>query len=211
MREFQKIKNEDFMPLVFFSFPPIFGAIIQDLFYGVSLIWICATLSILIIFVNNQNKNLYKDYLTNLYNRRQLDNYLLSKYPLRKEKLAGLMIDINSFKAINDKYGHSSGDEALKQTAEILRKTFDNNDFIARYGGDEFVVFMDISRKEELESAVRKLQKNVEEFNERHVFPYKISLSIGCEFSDETNISGFMERLDDLMYSDKQNSLNKTL
>ncbi len=107
---------------------------------------VCATLSLLIIYINIQNTQLYKDYLTDLYNRRQFDNYIRAKINSSNNKrIAGFMIDIDSFKKINDVYGHDYGDTALKSTAKILRDTFSDNDFIARYGGDEFVVVVELN------------------------------------------------------------------
>jgi GGDEF domain-containing protein len=70
------ILKREFLPLLVFSVPPLIGGVIQALYFGISLTWICVTLSILIIFINIQNSQLYTDYLTGLNNRRQLDNYL---------------------------------------------------------------------------------------------------------------------------------------
>jgi GGDEF domain-containing protein len=141
----KKIGRKEYMYLLFFGIPPAIGGIIQYFFYGVVLIWICATVSILIIFVNIQNDHLHRDYLTGLYNRRSLDSYLSTRIKNRNSNLtAGIMIDLDSFKIINDLYGHHSGDQALKSIASILKNTFRKKDFIARYGGDEFIVLMEI-------------------------------------------------------------------
>ena len=53
------------------------------------------------------------------------------------------MLDLDGFKEINDKYGHQEGDAVLKKMARILSGAFRSDDFIARFGGDEFIVFLD--------------------------------------------------------------------
>ena len=203
----RSIPKQEFYPITIFMFLPVAGGVIQVLFYGVNLIWACVTFSTLIVFVHIQNHRLYTDYLTGLNNRRQLDLYLRQRVQLADGgMLAGLMIDIDDFKKINDTHGHSAGDQALVDTAEILKKTFRKNDFISRYGGDEFVVVMSLQEKEDLGRAIGRLSDNVAAFNARKTAPYTISLSIGYDcFLDQQDTSGkdFIERLDDLMYKDK--------
>ena len=158
-------------------------------------------------FFNIQNVQLDTDYLTNLHNRRQLDNYLhIKSQRLRGKVMAGIMIDVDRFKSINDTYGHDSGDRALKYVADILRETFRRSDFLARYGGDEFVVVMTIKDTADLEKAIRRLNENVEQFNAKQLVPYEIHLSAGyeCYSSEYANVSDFLKHIDDLMYINKQ-------
>jgi len=201
------IPKRDFIPLLLFAVPPAIGGILQTVFFGFSLVWPCVTLSVLIIYINIQNNLLQKDYLTGLFNRRQLDNYLhFALEDFGDGVLAGIMIDINSFKMINDVYGHSAGDEALQHTSAILKKSFRKNDFIARYGGDEFIVLAVVQKKEDLAIAINRLKENVDKFNSHSHVEYKISLSIGYDFyagQDEETFSQFLKHLDELMYKDK--------
>ena len=203
------IRKNEFFPLLVFVIPPFIGGIIQAIYYGISLIWICVTLSILILFINIQNNQLYTDYLTGLFNRRQLDNYLQQKAQnIENGMLAGIMIDLNSFKAINDLYGHHIGDQALQHTAEILKKTFrKNDDFIARYGGDEFVILMATRDRSRLPDEIARLKEKVQQFNAQKIVPYTISFSIGYDYypvESETTAADFLKHIDDLMYQDKQ-------
>lgn len=208
----RNIPKQDFLPIAIFMIPVIFGGIVQTFFYGVSLIWVCSTISILIIFINIQNAQLYKDHLTGLFNRRQLDRYLHDRVKdIENGLLAGLMIDIDYFKRINDMYGHSAGDQALIDTSEILKKTFRKNDFIARFGGDEFVVVIAVSDKADLQKAIDRLHENVALFNAQKTVPYTISLSIGYDcYFDQTDKTAkdFIRHIDDLMYQDKQLKIN---
>jgi diguanylate cyclase (GGDEF)-like protein len=124
------------------------------------------------------------------------------------KSLAGIMIDLNSFKAINDEYGHHIGDQALQQTAEILKKTFrKGDDFIARYGGDEFIVLLSAVDRYRLDHDVERLKEKVEQFNAQNLFPFSISLSIGYDYypsEPEATASDFLTQIDRLMYRDKQ-------
>lgn len=202
------IKKDYFISILMFIFLPLAGGIIQSLFYGISLVWVCMTVSILNIFINIQNNQLCTDYLTGICNRRQLDYYLKEqiKNNTGRKFLGGIMIDVNSFKSINDFYGHVMGDEALEYTAQILKKSFRKEDFIARYGGDEFIVIIRIDERAELENAVNRLQKNVEQFNERKITPYIISIGIGYDiFNPKMTMQQFLEHIDSLMYEDKKN------
>jgi diguanylate cyclase (GGDEF)-like protein len=208
MRKRQLLPKHDLLPMAVFSFLPIIGGFIQALFYGINLVWPCATVAILIIFVSFQNTQLYTDHLTGLNNRRQLDRFLQNKVQnVESGLLAGLMIDIDDFKKINDLYGHNAGDQALVDTYEILRKTFRKNDFIARFGGDEFVVVMAVSERGDLQRAIDRLKENVASFNEGKSVPYTISLSVGYDcFQDKEDKSAkeFIRHIDDLMYRNKQ-------
>jgi diguanylate cyclase (GGDEF)-like protein len=203
----KSIPKRDFFPLLLFAVPPAVGAVIQSAFFGFSLIWPCVTISILIIYINIQNDQLHKDYLTGLFNRRQLYNYF--QYAMQdfgNDYLAGIMIDINSFKKINDIYGHSIGDEALQNTAGILKKSFRKNDCITRYGGDEFIVLAIFRQKKDLALAISRLKENVEKFNQQHIAKYTLSLSMGYDFyygRSKEEFAEFLKHLDRLMYRDK--------
>ncbi|HWQ58487.1 MAG TPA: GGDEF domain-containing protein [Clostridia bacterium] len=203
----KKLPAREYHMLLLLPLLPLFGAILQVLFYGLSLIWICSTLSALIIFIRHQNSELNTDHLTGLYNRRQLDSYLQTKSQSPGEKVvAGIMIDLNDFKLINDAYGHDEGDRALAHVADILKGTFRESDFVARYGGDEFVVILEVSEKTGLSYALTRLDANVEHFNAKKNVPYTISLSIGCDFypTDGTEPSEFLKHIDALMYEEKK-------
>lgn len=204
----QKITQKEFFYFILFVLPPSVGGIVQTIVSGINTIWIAATLSIFIIFINIQKEQLHTDYLTGVNNRRYLDTFL---HTITKnngcEMIAGIMIDIDAFKMINDVHGHSQGDEALKHTAQLLRETFRKTDFIARYGGDEFVVIMEVNVQSKLTAMVQRLKENVDQFNLKKLVPYEINLSMGydCYGKESTlSIEAFLKKIDHLMYLDKQ-------
>ena len=84
-----------------------------------------------------------RDPLTGLFNRRYLDESLereLSRAARDKRPLSLLMIDIDSFKKLNDTYGHPAGDEVLRRLGELIRNGARNADLPCRYGGEEFLL-----------------------------------------------------------------------
>ena len=103
--------------------------------------------------------------------------------------------------------GHDAGDEALKEAIGIIRKSLRQNDFIARYGGDEFVIIMDIHSREMLERAIGRITTNVDNFNREGLKPYKISFSMGYDIYDtrsQMTSDDFFNHIDLLMYENKK-------
>lgn len=204
----KQISKPYFIPLSTFAIPPLIGGIIQSIYYGTSLVWVCMTISLLIIYINIMNNETNTDYLTGLYNRRQLDNSL-QKYNLKNKLLGGIMIDLNSFKKINDAWGHLSGDKALKYTGEILKKSFHEKDIICRYGGDEFIVLFEIKETSDLVNAVNRIKMNLKDFKHNSSVPYVIEFSFGYDIYDcnsGVSIQKFIEHIDSLMYKNKKES-----
>lgn len=203
----KKISKTFFQSFISFSFPPIIGAIVQAFIYGLPLIATGMTISILIIYINIQNEQMYKDHLTGLFNRRQLDLYLQDLHNKDKNKVAGILLDINTFKNINDRYGHFAGDEALKSTSYLLRKSFKSKSFISRFGGDEFVILLEVKNKSELDLALEEFRKNTQQYNSEKNLSFDLEYSIGADlYSENSDMTGkdFINYIDSLMYREKQ-------
>jgi diguanylate cyclase (GGDEF)-like protein len=203
------IRKQSFLPLLLFALPPAIGGLLQVFFYGLLIIWPTATLSCLMVYVFVQLERSSQDYLTGLYNKGEYENYMkvIEKQHGELGRIAGCVIDLNRFKSINDTYGHDIGDLALKEVAKILQSTFRSQDFIARFGGDEFAVLLFLDKETDLEFFKRKLIDNVNQLNVSKKFEFEIHLSIGMDYFDErvdASIVEFMNRLDELMYSNKQ-------
>jgi len=205
----KQIEKRYFMPLILFALPPCLGVIFQFYFYGLALVWSSITISLLIIHLYVQNRKLNTDYLTGIYNRLQLDRYLQAK--IRNSdahnSFSAILLDINDFKIINDQYGHLIGDEALTMTAQLLKSSLRKNDFLARYGGDEFFIIVDIQDMSTLETKVESIQENLRDFNQSSDKPYKLSISMGYDIYDHKSAMSkdvFLKHIDDLMYEDKR-------
>jgi len=83
------------------------------------------------------------DRLTGLHNREYAESRLAEELSLARRTGRAVVValaDLDHFKAVNDRYGHAAGDEVLRHTAEMLRRSFRANDVIARYGGEEFLI-----------------------------------------------------------------------
>lgn len=127
------------------------------------------------------------DPLTGLYNRYQLDTIgpaLTQEAANAHHNLAVIMIDIDYYKGFNDFYGHQMGDRALTDVSACMKSTFSSsNDYLFRYGGDEFLVLCYNQSLQDVESKLITLQKSIESLglsNPRSACSQLLSLSIGA-------------------------------
>lgn len=201
-----KVSRYIFMPVVFFSIPVYIGSALQMVFYGISVMWVSVAVALTSLYINIQNEESFLDALTRIYNRNYLFSYMANalKRIKRGEHMAGIMMDINSFKHINDAYGHVEGDYVLRVVAGILRKSIDNDALAARYGGDEFVVIIEHATDERVTAIQESIQKELEEYNRTSKTPYDITIAMGsCEF-DMDDVDEFFKSMDRAMYEKKR-------
>ncbi|MCK5881687.1 MAG: EAL domain-containing protein [Sinobacterium sp.] len=137
--------------------------------------------------VNLRTRQLHQrsnyDSLTQLPNRHffieQLEHQIKVAHR-EKSKIAVLFLDLDRFKIINDNLGHATGDQVLKIIAERLETTIRGNDTVARWGGDEFVIFLsDIRNQQEIEMIIKKITEVVEEVIHLADRQFHISTSLG--------------------------------
>lgn len=155
----------------------------------------------------------YTDYLTELPNRiaftEMLEHIMLT---LRSDEIIGFMdIDIDNFKNINDTLGHSYGDELLIDVTHRLRQVMDENDYLARIGGDEFVILT--QNLEDMVSYEEKIKKVSNVFKFPFVLStkeYFITVSIGVAFApkDGKTAQAIIKNVDSAMYVAKANGKN---
>lgn len=196
------------LPVAYFLIPVFIGSVIQFFFYGVSFIWISVAIALVALSGSIQNEAAYIDALSGLYNRQYLNSnihQILKRNDDAKYR-AGIMLDIDCFKSINDLYGHQVGDKAIRQAALILRSATRRDDVLVRYAGDEFIIFLNVNYKEDVEKIVARIQKKAEEFNHRSGEPYRIVFSMGTGIYDGGQFTcyEFLEFLDQRMYQDKK-------
>ena len=149
------------------------------------------------------------DELTGLSNRR---GFMILAEQQRKLVKRGhsmvlLYMDLNDFKTINDTLGHNAGDEALVETAQVLRTCVRESDILARMGGDEFAALLVDSEVEFAQAAPGRLQAAFDRRNAGKTTAYDLSISCGCApylGDDPVSLEELIARADELMYADKQ-------
>ncbi len=203
-----RIRKREFIAFLLFAVPPVICGTLQFLFFGLSVLWLGMSFSILIVYLYIQNKTLLTDHLTGLGNRWQFDRYLeaYQANPHVKYRLGGFMIDLDGFKQINDVYGHDQGDHALEEAADVLRRSLRKEDLVVRFGGDEFAVLAQVHQGADLQMIARRIQDNLDQFNEKRLYPFMLEFSIGYDLFDpkaDLIIQDFVRRIDEKMYAAK--------
>ncbi|MCR5641564.1 MAG: GGDEF domain-containing protein [Lachnospiraceae bacterium] len=195
-----------FFPIYMYLIPIMIGSVLQMLFYGVSLAWLGTAVGLVALHMSVQQQNTYMDALTGLYNRMYLDYRLYRLQRYRIDHCYGLMIDMNDFKKINDTYGHSAGNRALKDMADLFNAVVDKDATIFRYAGDEFIILVYRSSEEEVRQLEADLHLATDAFNKRACRLYQLSFAVGhSEFESGWDTSdSFMKRIDEAMYEDKR-------
>lgn len=197
--------------MAFFAVLPSLGGFIQLIFYGVSLNWILASVSILLVYIDTQNRQISTDPLTSLNNRRELSKFLQKgtndRDPQKSGQLALVMMDVDGFKQINDTYGHFYGDGVLINVSEVLKASCKNTDaFLARFGGDEFCIALPAETAVEVSDFISCIQNNVAAWNDAHPNRKPIGLSIGYAIWDpekDASFESLLSRADQQMYEMK--------
>ncbi len=204
----QKIESHCFRSLVLFLAAPLVGCGLQFLVYGLPFSLLGITFAALVLFTNIQNRNIDRDYLTDVFNRKALDTYIRRKISLSSthRTFSAILLDIDDFKSINDHFGHTEGDAALIDAVRILREALTFSDFIARYGGDEFCIILDSDDPQVVERTIDRIGECLRGFNERKGKPYTLNFSMGYSIYEPAEGNGFesfLREIDQKMYKNK--------
>jgi diguanylate cyclase (GGDEF)-like protein len=200
----------EYQTLLIFPVLLVIGNILQLCFYGLSIVWIFAAISMLILFIDMQHDQLSRDKLTGLYNRRQTNAQLIwevNHLHSANYKLAVAMFDVDHFKQINDRFGHLEGDKALANAAKILKRNCRKSDFVSRLGGDEFLLIGHVGNEEDAKSIVRRIKDAFDSANRTQNYPYTLSLSAGltvCDQDSEATMDSLLNDADEKMYQAKR-------
>jgi len=157
------------------------------------------------------------DGLTQLYNRRHWQNCMEKEFDrfYRYNDAASLvMIDIDNFKLINDKYGHPTGDRVIQHIAYLLKQSLRETDCAGRYGGEEFAVVLSKTTAVEALHFTERLRQRIEASEvtfENRLVKFTISLGINDLDSETENSSSWLSGADKALYVAKQTGRNKSV
>ena len=174
---------------------------------SIPVICVAITIELLCLFMGTSTQQISLDKLTQVNNRQNLLGFLDYKLANHDEKLFLLMMDLDYFKTINDTYGHLEGDDALVRAARALKLacgSFKRRPYIARYGGDEFIVVIE-STKPEADMLVERIRESLNAQNASTQRPYTLAFSIGmAEFHPGMNANDLIEAADNCLYEVKR-------
>ena len=205
------IERREHLTVGFFPLMVVAGGLLQILILPETPVF-CFSCAILMIvfYINAMETQISTDPLTGLNNRGQLLHYALQKANLHREgrQTYVIMLDINDFKGINDTYGHAEGDRALLIIADSLRQAVRNRSmpvFLARYGGDEFILIAHPVEEGEIETLVREIRGQIAQACKASGAPYVLSTGAGYSrlSGAEDTFQACQQRADERLYLDK--------
>jgi diguanylate cyclase (GGDEF)-like protein len=204
-KERAKIKKEVVWVLLLYVLMPAIAAFFQVAFFGVFILWPIMAITVAITYIFLETISTSTDYLTGLLSRHRIDDYL--EYMLEHNKdFTLIMIDLNKFKCINDKYGHINGDLALKVFSKSLYKQFGKNKVIGRYAGDEFLLILEKTEIEDIVAHLKSVERELSELYNIGKINFLISFCYGYyEHTGDNNITynEIIHIVDQRMYLNK--------
>ena len=195
-----------FFPVPYFVVPCVLGTVVQSLRYGLSVGWFCVSLAFLFVQLHLYNENAFVDELSGLYNRKYYDCVIRKLASSRKRGvISGIMLDVNRFKDINDRFGHSVGDDAIRNLGRILSEITTERNIAFRQAGDEFIILSIGASEQDVQQLMELLNHKLEAFNASGGKPYRLSLAMGYTIWEEEAFDPdtFLHRMDIQMYKSK--------
>ncbi len=167
----------------------------------------------------NFMKLTYVDALTNVFNRRLFDDRLPTEINRTKRynhELSLVMIDIDYFKKFNDTYGHRAGDFVLSSLAQYVKRSLRTQDFVCRYGGEEFIVIMPMTQSKDAAMVMSRIRADLQDRSFYSPFDHRdfnIQISVGvAQFpADADDADSLTRAADDALYEAKETGRNKVV
>lgn len=204
----RSLKRNFFISLVLLPVPIIAGSLIGLYSEGAPWVPLGISISVLILFAVTQTTGLSTDFLTGLSNRKRFEDLVEERraWARQDRTFAAIIIDLDDFKTINDTMGHTTGDVALAEAANILQRCVRATDTVARMGGDEFAILVAYATEDIVEDIIRRINKEVEKFNAGN-HGFTLAMSMGYELYDPekyTDRTSYLKIIDARMYANKQ-------
>lgn len=142
---------------------------------------------------------------------RELGERMLALQQHQASQVAVLMLDLDHFKAINDRYGHLIGDDVLKHVTHVVRDRLRDDALLARYGGEEFTVLLPVKTPQEAHGVAERLRKAIESTPcETRIGPIRVTASIGVSFHcPSSSLEEDLSKADGRLYTAKQAGRNR--
>ena len=119
------------------------------------------------------------------------------------------MLDLDEFKQLNDTYGHLVGDQSLRMTANVLRRTLRRSDVLCRYGGEEFLVVLPATTAEDASILAARLFIEVENSGREYRLPLTVSIGLACLRDSDRTTDDLVRRADRALYASKNRGRNR--
>ncbi len=152
--------------------------------------------------------DLYKrDSLTGFYQRKALSveyDQMVEKAKKSSHEIGVMLVDLDGLKYINDTFGHTDGDKAIKVVSQAMKEAMPNEAMLFRYGGDELLAIF--VKDGEISPITEAIHRNLTKYMEENKPPYIIGASIGCAVDSELkekNLRELISIADELMYTEK--------
>ena len=166
--------------------------------------------------VKKKQEEASRDALTGVANRLAYNERIeaeLARHKRYQSPLTLLIWDVDKFKSVNDTYGHAAGDKVLKVIAKLLSTNIRETDFIARFGGEEFVVLMPETQITEAKEVAEKLRQIIEK-SEFHFREKRVVITASCglaEIKHNESEEQLFQRADDALYKAKETGRNRCI
>lgn len=152
------------------------------------------------------------DFLTNIYNRRKIEEMLINEYN-RYERyripFSLILFDIDGFKTINDRYGHKNGDDVLKIITKMVKENIRKSDMLGRWGGEEFLIILFKTTAAEAYDVAEKIRCIIA--NVDFALPAPVTISLGvAEYNGNEKLDELVNRVDACLYEAKRRGKNNT-
>ncbi len=151
------------------------------------------------------------DALTGVYRKKYFD-LKLEQLLKEKDHFALIVVDIDNFKAINDNYGHTVGDEVLKEFSSLLRENIRQGDLVARWGGEEFLLTLKMDDFQKAMDRIEILRKTIAQHAFKHI--RHLTASFGVSWREQCNCddaNSLLQRADEALYQAKNKGRNRVI
>lgn len=194
--------------LLSFYFIPLIGAVVSLFYTGMPGAWTCAAVSAVLLYISDQDREIIRDGLTGLNNRKTLAGVFVDyiKQAGPEKPLYLFMMDLDKFKQINDTYGHPVGDQALVHAAKLLASCMaGRRGILIRYGGDEFLIMSFMKNDGEAEAFRQVIYQKFEDYRKANNPVYHFAMSVGiARYREGQELMALVHEADQALYSEKQ-------